>query len=121
MTVGEKQTLISFNPIQDKWWNVWVWGGGKKAPYNFFFPVTSTNVGLGPKTFWLLVWTLLPHWCNIASSDLESVPNYWTWTKTTSQKKWFFWSNPYKIEVMITSLLEMLELPNFGHMTTPTI
>ena len=51
MTVGEKQTLISFNPIQDKWWNVWVWGGGKKAPYNFFFPVTSTNVGLGPKTF----------------------------------------------------------------------
>ena len=49
MTVGEKQTLISFNPIQDKWWNVW--GGGKKAPYNFFFPVTSTNVGLGPKTF----------------------------------------------------------------------
>lgn len=20
--------------------------------------------------------TLLPHWCNIASSDLESVPNY---------------------------------------------
>ena len=28
------------------------------------------------------------------------------------------WSNPYKIEVMITSLIEMLELPNFSHMTT---
>ena len=33
-------------------------------------------------------------------------------------KKWFFWSKPYKIEVMITSAIEMLELPNFGHMTT---
>ena len=29
-----------------------------------------------------------------------------------------FWSNSYKIEV-ITSLIEMLELPNFGHMITP--
>ena len=37
------------------------------------------------------------------------------------QKNWFFWSNPYKIEVMITSLIEMLELPNFGHMATCTI
>ena len=38
-----------------------------------------------------------------------------------SSKKWFFWSNPYKIEAMITSLMEMLELRNFGHMTTSTI
>ena len=30
-------------------------------------------------------------------------------------KNWLFWSNPYKIEVMITSLIEMLELPNLGH------
>ena len=29
--------------------------------------------------------------------------------------------NPYKIEVMITSLVEMLELRNFGRMTTSTI
>ena len=28
---------------------------------------------------------------------------------------------PYKIEFVITSLIEMLELPNFGHMTTSTI
>ena len=33
---------------------------------------------------------------------------------------YFFWSNPYKIEVMIASLTEMLELPNVGHMTTST-
>ena len=28
-------------------------------------------------------------------------------------KEWFFWSNPYKIDVIITSFIEMLELPNF--------
>ena len=33
------------------------------------------------------------------------------------QKKWFFWSIPYKIEIIMTSVIEMLELPNFGHMT----
>ena len=40
-----------------------------------------------------------------------------------SQKsqKWFFWSNPYKIEVMITSLIQILELPNFGRVTTSTV
>ena len=32
----------------------------------------------------------------------------------------FLTFNPYKIEVMITPLIEMLELPNFGHMSTST-
>ena len=31
------------------------------------------------------------------------------------------WLNPYKIEVMITSLVEMLELPNFGQTTASKI
>ena len=31
------------------------------------------------------------------------------------------WLNPYKIEVMITSLVEMLELPNFGQATASKI
>ena len=35
--------------------------------------------------------------------------------------KKFFWSNPYEIELMVTSLIEMTELPNFGHMITSTI
>ena len=48
---------------------------------------------------------------------LLSVPNYWTWTRTTPRKKWFLWSNPYKLEVSITSVREMLELPNFGQVT----
>ena len=37
------------------------------------------------------------------------------------KKKWFLWLNPYKIEVMVTSLIEMLELKYFGHMTASTI
>ena len=36
--------------------------------------------------------------------------------------QWFFWLNCYKIEVIIiTFLIEMLQLPNFGHMATSTI
>ena len=33
----------------------------------------------------------------------------------------FFRSNPNKIDVMIISLIDVLELPNFGHMITSTI
>ena len=33
-------------------------------------------------------------------------------------KKWFFWSSPYKMKVIITSPFEMVELANFGLMTT---
>ena len=41
--------------------------------------------------------------------------------KATSQKKWFSRSNPYKNKVMITTLIEILELTNFGHITKPTV
>ena len=61
------------------------------------------------------------HWCKISSLYLAPVSNYWTWTKTTSQRKRYFWWNPYKIEVVITSFIEMLQLPNFGHMNASTI
>ena len=70
---------------------------------------------LAPKAFWLLVFILLPHWCKISRLYLVPVPNYWAWSKTTHQKKWFSWSNPYKIEVMITSLLEMLVTKPWSH------
>ena len=42
-------------------------------------------------------------------------------TAHTSKNIVFFWSNSYKIEVMMTSLIETLELPNFGHMTESMI
>ena len=71
------------------------------------------------KTFWLLVLTYLSLQCKISSSYLVPVPNYWT--KTTCRKKRFSWSNPSRIEVMINVLIEMLQLPNFSHMTASII
>ena len=41
--------------------------------------------------------------------------------KDNLKKMWFFLSDSYKIEVMITSLIEMLELPNFDQITTSNI
>ena len=99
--------VFSFSPTQD---------GGTKSPSLQFSPCNFYK----RRTFWLLVLTLLPDRCKISRSYLVPVPNYLTWTKTTPQKKYFFWSNPYKIKVMITSLMEMQELPNF-HLNTSTI
>ena len=95
-----------FNPIQD----------GRKTSPTSFSPVTAQNVGISLQKL-----VLFPYWCKNSSSYLVPVINYWTWTETTAQKKRFFWSNLYKIDVMITSLIEVLELPNFGHMTTSRI
>ena len=36
-------------------------------------------------------------------------------------KKGYFWTNPYKIEIMKTPIQEILELPNFGYITISTI
>ena len=91
-----------------------------KPPTSFSL-VTSTNVRISHKIVWLLVSTPLPHLCKFSRPCLVQVSNYWTWTRSISQKNRSFWSNPYKIMVMITSLIVMLELPNFGHMTTFTI
>ena len=96
---------------------------GKKVlppppPSTSFFPITSTNVGISPKNFLAFSFNPLTHWCKISGLYLVPVRNYWTWTKITPQKKQFFWSKQYKIEVMITSLIEMLQLPNFAHINT---
>ena len=81
-----------------------------KRPPTSFSPVTSANIGISPKNFLTFSFNpfALPH-----IVELEPKPPL--------KKKWFFWSNPYKIEVVITSLIEMLQLPNFGHMNTSTI
>ena len=105
-----KQAIFSdqSNPIQD--------GRGQKAPPpTSFFSVTFTNIGISPKNFLMFSFHPLPHWRKISSWYLVSVPNYWTWTKTTPQKMRFFWSNPNKIEVMITFLVEMLVTKLWSH------
>ena len=106
-------------------WNFWETVPHKHTSWSVVQLAAPYDFGKAEKptieTFWLLVLILLPHWCKISRPYLLPVPNYWTWTKTTPQKKCSFWSNPYKIEVMITSLIEMLEWPNFDHMTSSTV
>ena len=86
-----------------------------------FEALTLFRMGGKPTSIPLFVSMLLLHWSKISRPYLVPVPNYWNWTKSTSQKYWFFWSNPCNIGVMMTSVIEMLELPNFGYMNTPAI
>ena len=96
----------TFKPIQD--------GGSNHppppTPHRYYFFQLLQTQELADKTFWLLVSILSPHLCKISRPYLVPILDYET-----------FWSNPYKVEVIITSLIEMLQLPNFGHMTTSTI
>ena len=83
-----------------------------------------TNLGISPpplpRTLCLLVSTLLLD----MRKNIKAIPSaslkLFNLTKSSPQN-WFFWSNPYKIEIMITSLIETLDLPNFGHLTRSTI
>ena len=106
------------NPIYD---------GVLKGPPTSFFSITFRNVRINPPppppppNFWLSVLNPFPHSCKISRSYLPAVPIYWTLTKATLQEKGFFWSSPCEIEIMITFLIGMLELPKLGHMTISTI
>ena len=90
-------------------------GGGQKVP------VTSTNLGFGPQNF--LTFSFNPF--STLVQNLKFVPSASPKLLNLNQdhpsKKAIFWSNPYRIEVVITFLMEMLQLPNFGHMTTSII
>ena len=109
LTVNEQ---IRTNPIQ---------GGGAKAPPTSFSLVTSTNVRITHQNF--LTFCFNPFATlvyNFKTMPIAS-PQLLNLNQDHPSKKWFFWSNPYKVKVMITSLIGMLELPNFGHMTISTI
>ena len=82
--------------------------GEAKRPPTSFSAVNSANVWISPQIFLTFSFNPLPNWCKISIVYLVLVPNYWTWSKTTPQKKRLFWSKPYKVEVMIISLVEML-------------
>ena len=84
----------------------------QKGPSCQLFIVTSTNVGISSQKF--LTFSFYPFTTLVYNFQFISSAT----SKTTPQEKWFFLSNPYKIEVMITSPIEMLELPNYDHMTT---
>ena len=81
-------------------------GDVKRLPTSFSL-LTSTNIGINPQNFL----TFSFNSCHTLSQLLNL-------NQSHPSKKLFFWSNPYKTEVMITSFIEMLAIPNFGHMTT---
>ena len=68
-----------------------------------FPPVTSINVKITLKTCWLLLLTLLPHWCKLSRPYLVPVPNYWTWIKANTEKSVF--SGQILIKLRLWSLI----------------
>ena len=93
----------------------------KKAPPTSFSPVTSTNIGFGPQNFLAFSFNTFATLVQNLKFVPSASPKLLNLNQDHPSKKQFFWSNPYKIEVMITFLIEMLQLPNFGHMTTSII
>ena len=107
--------VAKFNPIQD--------GEAKRPLLPVFLPVISTNVGINLKNF---LGCILQPFAKLVQ-NFKSIPSASPKLLNLNQghlsKKQYFWSKTYKIEVMITSLLDMLELPHFGYiyMITSTI
>ena len=96
-------------------------GGSTPASYQFSPCYFYKRKTYPHKTFWILVLNLFPLSREILKPNQLQILTYWTRTNTTPQEKWFFWSKLYKIELIIHSLIEMLELPDFAHMRKPTI
>ena len=92
---------------------------GGSSPTSFS-PVTSTNVGISSKNFLTFSFNIFATMVWNFKAIPSASPKLLAWIKTFPQNKWFFWSSLYKTEVMIISLIEMLELPNFSHITTFT-
>ena len=95
--------------------------GGKKVPPISFSSVTSANVGISPQS--VLTFSFDPFATLVQNFKVEPIssPKLLNLNQDYPSKKGFYWSNLYKIELMMTSLTEMLELPNFSHMTTFTL
>ena len=88
--------IYNFNPILNRG----VGGGGGGADYNNFSLLTSTSLGISPKIFMSFrsnpFATLVQNFKAIPSVS----PKLSNMNQDKPQKKWFFWSNPYNIEVI---------------------
>ena len=91
-------------------------------PPTSFSPVTSTNIGISPQNFLTFSFntfaTLVLNF-KFVSSTSPKLSNLNQ--DHPSKKSGFSGQILIKLRFMITSLTKMLELPNFGHMTTSTI
>ena len=93
-------------------------GGAKKSPYQFFhrnfykhrhYPSKPSDFQF---QFFCHTGLNFQGHTQCQSQIVGSEP------RAPLKKIWFFRLNCYKVEVMITPLKEMLQLSNFGHMTT---
>ena len=102
----------SFNPIQDSRRQK-----AQPSPTTRFCLVTSTNVPISTQNFpsfnFDLFATLLLNFNAIPCVS----PTWLNLKQDHPSKKRFFWSQPYKTKIM-SSVIEMLDLPIFDHMTT---
>ena len=85
-------------------------GGGVEIPPTSSSPVTSTNIGFRPQN--ILTFSFNPFATLV--KNFKFAPNASPKLLNLNQdhpskKKQFFWSNPYKIEVIITFVIEMLQ------------
>ena len=92
--------------------------GEQKDLPTSFSPVTSTNVGSSPQNFLTFSFNPFARLLQNFKSVPSACPTLLNLNQDHPSNKLFFCSNPYKVEVMITFLIEVLE---FGHMKTPTI
>ena len=76
----------------------------------------SPNTGISPKTFWLLVWAYFPHCCKVTKPNLCRNCKLLNLNQNHPSKNVFL-AKSLKIEILITSVMKMLELTTFGHLT----
>ena len=90
-------------------------GGGARQKDPSFSPVTSTKVGTSPKnclTFSFNPFVILA--LNFKSKP-SSNPELLNLNQDYPSKKQFFWSVPYKTEIMITSLIAAFHTQGSGN------
>ena len=93
------------------------WRGVKKAPCQFS-PWNFYKRKNWPENIFDFQFQPFCHTCVNFKVIPSASPNLLN--LTNPQKSDFVGIWPFKIEIMITSLKEMLELPDLGHMTTST-
>ena len=94
--------------------------GGWQSYFNptSFSPVGSANVGFSSQKFQTFSFNPFATLIKSFEFKLSASPKLLNLKQEKKKKNCFFWSNSNEIEIMISSLIEILDLPNFGHMTT---
>ena len=81
-----------------------VQGKNEKRPQYHFFPLTSTDVGISPQIFLTFSFNPFPRLVLNFKALPSASPKLLNLNQEYLKKIKFFCSNPYKIEIMITSL-----------------